>query len=634
MKRGCIITILGLMLILILPASLAQVEFDELKKNEFNLGDKFQVSGTVEMDRAVEGFLILNMVCKDETFPLQLPIPITLYANEEKSFPEQINVPEINIKDSMLGSCFVEMQLKEDGVIVDEGNSEIFEITKELRGTFSIEQTLIQVGKNVNVNGIVQKMDGTPINGKADVYFNDGVTSYPVPPRIDVVNGVINFENTIEAIPAGDYNVEIIVSDEDNNEQKFKAAKFTLTNQLNIMADTNKYEYVPGQEVSIEGEVRNVLHEPVELASAYVELDGQQFSAEIQNNEIIKSINLPEDIKSGKHTIIIKVRDNLGNKGTMEKDIYVTPIATRLDIDFLVNNYEPGNKAVMDVAVYDQTSDLISDYVKVKFYNPDDDLIATKDILSGSQEEFTFPKYAMPGEWLVKTQYWDLEKEKVLTVEEIKDFTAKITGQVVTIKNEGNVENKEPIKLNLHGEEGDFTIYSKENINPGETVDIELKKNAPSGIYTLAVFEPNGKEEEFDSVVITDGKAIKNLNTIFSLLVLMVVGMIIFMTVTINKKKMTPKLSNRDLSKLSKNTKTQYKQVKDTERERKEAIDDFKRVTLDEIRKTESANKKNKFSFNRQEPQWIRPKPRPEAPKKEEKKDENASGAANFFKGF
>ncbi|MBU4455986.1 MAG: hypothetical protein KKA65_00645, partial [Nanoarchaeota archaeon] len=377
--------------------------------------------------------------------------------------------------------------------------------------------------------------------------------------------------------------------------------------------------------------VRNVMHEPVELASAYVILNNQEFSAQTINQEVSQTLILPKNIKSGKHTLTIKVKDALGNKGSIYKDIFVTPIATTLENDFLVRSYKPKESVMMNIAVYDQASDLISDYVKVEIYDSKDKLVATKEVLSGNIFEFLLPKYALPGEWTVKTKYWNLKKEEILSVEVVKNFVASITGQVVTIVNEGNVKNEDPIKLNLKGEEGEFSILSKNKIKPGESVNIDLNKNAPSGIYTLAIFDPEG-EEDFDSVVITDGKAVKNLNTIFSILVILLVGMIVFMTITMKKKKMTPKLSTGELKHLAKAKTTEFSQKRNVDKEKQDALEDYKKITLAEIKRTEDANKRKLFMPKR-ETTWIRPKPKVEEPKKE-KKDEPMSGAAGFFGGF
>ena len=144
MKRGYLIGIFMILAILMLPAVMAEISFDTLMQNEFNIGDSIKFSGSVETDTTIEGFLILNIICEGNSKPLQLPIPVTLYADEEKKFPNQISMPEIEVKDSMLGSCSIELLLKQEEDIIDQGSSETFLVTQDLRGTFSIEQTLIQ----------------------------------------------------------------------------------------------------------------------------------------------------------------------------------------------------------------------------------------------------------------------------------------------------------------------------------------------------------------------------------------------------------------------------------------------------------------------------------------------------------
>lgn len=627
MKRGYLLIIM--LILAALPSVMATtVNVNGPNQVKFNIGDIIEVSGKVYSDEEINGFLQTNLICDSHTKMLR-PVVLNLNAGEDKDFPSEISIPEITATESMIGNCEVEIKILEGEDVLQSEVSDSFEITKSLRGSFTIENGLIQLGMPVKINGIIQRMDGTPLDGRAEVFFRYGDMRYSVK-MLDIVDGKFFFEENINGMPTGAYFIDVEAKDGDDNEQSFEAAEFTLSNELSVAAETNRYEFLPGDEVEINAEVWNILQAPVELSSAYVKLGTQELAATIKDNKISHDLVLPEDIKSGKHTLSIVGRDSLGNKGVAYSDILIKPVATEIKQELNTENFKPGDMVNVKISVFDQASDLINDYIKVNIYNSKDNLMANKNVPSGQNVQFELPKYATPGEWQIASSFWDLEKESLFNVEKVKSLATSITGEVVTIRNEGNAENDEPIELTLNGEEGKFTVKSREKLEPGETVTINLNEEVPSGIYTMAVADAEG---DFGSVTVTEGKKVRSLDTIFSILVILLVGMIVFMGITMKKKKMTPKLSNGELHKLAKAKTSEFSQRKNVDKEKQEAINDFKKVTLEEIKRTEEANKKNRF-MPRKETTWIRPKPRVEEPPKEEKKDEPMNGAAGFFGGF
>ena len=169
MKRGILVAVL--LIFLLIPSAMAAISLKVPDQQDFNIGDRISVSGTVKESSDIDGFLQLSVVCNDEKFPLQLT-PLTLKAGMEKSFPAEVNTPDIVALATMAGSCYVLASVTEDGSEIESARSDSFNIKKTLRGSFSIEEPRVQVGNEIRLRGIIQKLDGNPINGMAEVYFN------------------------------------------------------------------------------------------------------------------------------------------------------------------------------------------------------------------------------------------------------------------------------------------------------------------------------------------------------------------------------------------------------------------------------------------------------------------------------
>ena len=101
--------ILLFMVVVLLPSALALVQVDGPTRNVYNIGDKFPLSGYVQEDSDVSGFLKMSVKCNAQEFPLQM-VPVNLKSNIQKTFQE-LNVPQVTISALLDGQCYVEFSV-------------------------------------------------------------------------------------------------------------------------------------------------------------------------------------------------------------------------------------------------------------------------------------------------------------------------------------------------------------------------------------------------------------------------------------------------------------------------------------------------------------------------------------------
>lgn len=601
MKRGNLIFIIAAML-LVLPCAFsapAEVTFSGPSLESYNVGDKIDLSGKITAEETISrGYLTLFAECSGLEYPkpMSLPIMISLNAGSEKSFPAEISTPEIIAKKEMIGECRIKAVLTNNNIETEAGMSSSFKVTKELRGTFDIDEDNVQLGKIIKVTGLIQKYDGTPISGNADVFLKQGSIKYPAGQEMEITNGIFNFELDTKSMPIGNYVLQVNAIDLRQNEQLFNAAEFSITDELNFYAETDKYEYLPGEKVIILGEAKNVVQEPVSIVSSYVKMGSSEFAAIIRESKISYSLELPTNVKAGKHTIYVSARDEFGNHAETPISILINPIASKLSIDLnTAQSYRPLDEIKAVVALYDQAMDFMSKYIQVSVINPEDEVSESYDIVSGQELRVKLPEHSMPGEWKIEAKIGSIIEKAAFQVEEVKVFSASVTGNVISITNDGNVKITDPFDINLDGEGNDFSFRAKSKINPGETATIDLSEKAPSGIYTMAILTPEG-EKDFESVLVSNGKALMSFNGIFIGMVALLLGMMGFMVYTHSRKRSTLKLGEHDLHKIAK-VKTEYFKKRDeTEKSRFNEVEDFKTRTLAEIKKTQDFSPKPKYA--------------------------------------
>ncbi len=578
-----------LLLIILLPFALAEINIDGLDRSEYNFGDEIKISGYVQEDNAVSGYFELTLRCGSVEFKLPRTL-VSLNSGERKNFPNQLKIPKITIPRSLEGSCDIRASLVSNNQEVDYGLSDSFMITDELIGSFNIDETRIQAGKSFTLTGEVFKLDNDPIEGSAEMYFNRGDESFLVD-IISIKKGKLNYKYVPVSIPEGEYSIDVSVSDLYGNEFLFEdVASFTLMNELYVFAKTDSRIVDPGTRIKISGEATTVLQEGVDNANVEIIFGDEKYTTKIKDGKFEYELLIKEDVKSGSHNIVVKVSDDFGNKGESDVIIDVKMIPTRLEIDFDKESYRPGDELGVTALLYDQGDELVSGFVDVTFFNSKKEEILTDRLKIGELEKYQLDEFAVPGTYSYKADYYELKIEGEFIVSLVKDINIVLRNQTILITNVGNVDYKEKVEFIFAN--GLYSVSERISLGVNETKEFYLAEMVPTGTYNL-VLRSGDIEKEFESVVVV-GKGKKSFNFIYVVFAVVFLALLILLSYLQKTKIRKVKIRHE---KEKRKGKTFAKKVKEKKEKRKfkyrfgvaskEDTEEFKKRVLRDIKEVE-----------------------------------------------
>ncbi len=521
MKRGVIAVFIVLLL---LPAVVATMSIEGPTARTFNAGDQLSISGYVRESTPVTGFLEFSMECGDNTHLLQM-LPASLSAGQQIMFPESLGLPNFVVSSSMEGTCRIRAELTSGNMLLDWAESDPFEVTKSLEATFDIEEPRIQIGSQLKITGEATRLDNTKIDGSAEIYFSRNDTRYLVT-VIDIKEGALEYTHTMSALQEGRYFVDILVRDTFGNEKLFQdAASFVLIKELSVIAKLDSDQYLPGDTVTITGEAKTILQDPIKSASATISIGSKSYTTQITDGAFEGSFQLPHNIESGRQVVTVEVKDNAGNTGTTKVRLYIKAVPSSLSIRTSDDEFFPNSMIEVTATLYDQASEVMSGDISLEIIGPDGNIAGSKIIQSSKKEIFAFPEFSEPGEWTIKATYETLERKETVTLKEFLDLGVRLENAILKIKNLGNVEFNDKIEITATGEDDSYTVTKKETIPENGTALIDLSKQLPTGMYTLDITTPAG-DHKFSNLNITDGKSWYSFNMAYLLLTLACIGLL------------------------------------------------------------------------------------------------------------
>jgi len=171
--------------------------------------------------------------------------------------------------------------------------------------------------------------------------------------------------------------------------------------------------------------------------------------------------------------------------------------AEKLDIE-VENNYVPGDAIKFKVFLYDDNNVKIDskvDYVIQNYYK---DMIEEGSVGSGEEVVFDLPESAVQGPWKIIASYEDIELNRLFNVGELKKAEIKLDGDVLVIKNVGNVVYDKKILIYIGSADQTADVF----LEIGQTKKIRL--TAPDGDYNIRIIEGNEENVlQFDGVKLT-----------------------------------------------------------------------------------------------------------------------------------
>ncbi|MBS3144744.1 hypothetical protein J4208_04120 [Candidatus Woesearchaeota archaeon] len=477
-KRGVLSILFGLF-ILFLPSALAQVTVSGPEQTLVNFGDAITLTGSILQSTDMNGFLKFELNCGETD--LLATKSLSLRTNTAKEFTETLTIPQ-----TLTGSCTVHTFFEENGNTVDETESSTFTVSDALNAPIIMNKESVQLGDSVSLSGTITKMNGETIEGIGKIAFKQG-KNVVIQDTVKITKGKFSYTYETEDNPAGTYEVQVEVTDVNNNKQIVTFPNFVILGNVGLTITLNKNEFLPGDKVKIDGTARTG-DSRITKGTAYITLDGQREETTIILGLLKHTLTLPIDIKTGEHTLTINVEDVHGNKETQQFAITILAVPTRLEVLTNQESFMPEQQVALTPTLYDQGNDVIATAIEVNVFDAERDIVFTDTIQSTEQTLFTLPRSAAPGFWKIKASAMDVETLISFQVQEFK--VLEITQQESTLyfSNTGNVPIKEVLTLTItDGIDKTRTKDKKVSLAVGESKNYDIAYLVGKGIYTVQV---------------------------------------------------------------------------------------------------------------------------------------------------
>ena len=269
---------------------------------------------------------------------------------------------------------------------------------------------------------------------------------------------------------------------------------FELSNSIDITLIIEKFNVDAGGNIIVKGTAykRNnqlagqIYHSFVEASLESASLENVSASGILKDGQFELSLYIPETSHAGAKALKVKVYDkddsgNILNSGEAVGEVTIIqhPAKIGIAIDKLIA--EPGENITIIPFVYDKAGDSMADSVKVIIKDSDNKTTYETTATGGSEFALSIPTGNLPGYSTVIAEKEGIMGEKSFEVKELRKISAEVSGNILIIKNAGNV----PYSGNVEIKIGDKTFTEKVNLDYGEEARFEL--SAPDGSYDVLV---------------------------------------------------------------------------------------------------------------------------------------------------
>jgi len=529
MKKGMILVYLALA-----AFSASLVNGSIVFNNDFrtyNIGDTVDVEGYIESGQNARNIFRLYLECGNSIQILAKTISVS--ANSRYFFSEDVNLPVGN-----KGQCSFKATFNGE-----TQSSRKFEVTDTLKGDLFLNKKNFKLGESLEIEGDVLYLDNDKVNGvgifslvnqdSSESYFSD---------TLNIEDGSLSYSTGLEKLPPRIYNLVVEAYDSYGNFKKFDLGTIEVTDKLSVNSGLDKRDYLPGGSFT----VNLMVNEAPREFRVKLDFDGEATEQSFKGTEFNYQIKTKENIKSGQHTLSIRVNDDYGNYYEGVQELIITPVAKRLEINLDKSEYLPEGEVEVSGEIFDQGNERYEDgIITIRVLDFKENEIANSQINSGNTYTLELKKYAAPGSYKVTAEGSGFKKEITFNVNELEKIDAYYEENRLKISNEGNTEISDSFVVYLDDKAiTNFNLKSK----PSEIKDYDLRALINEDkVYSLKI---NFKGDEYDvgDALIVDDRPISSKITgavvgggdfvVYALLLLIMVLIILFVFYNPSKRKL------------------------------------------------------------------------------------------------
>ena len=458
----------------------ADMNIEPFSSDSYNLGDKILLNGEVSYSKDLRANLDLILKCTSGTVQVGAVL-LNLKEGEVSTFSNLITLPT-----NLLGDCsFITNLVDFNGKNLESKTFSGFKLTDQLKTGFEISKKDFQLGDKLGIKGTVTKQDSSLVDGTIVITFKIGSRTLFID-TVEIKNGVVDYSKTLNKVPPGIYNIDILVKDNLGN-SKSLLSLFTLSisGSLNLNPTLDKNIYSPGDTLTLTGLVGSSFNK--ELNNLHLEFD---FGNELKkiglatNKDIFTvSYIIPKTIKTGVHQINIVASDDEGNYGGNVVEYTTLAVPTNLNINLQSNNFDPEQKVFFLLTLLDQAGDQMQENINVGLFDVKNKAVDSKIVRTGRNDSFLLPMSAPPGTWKLVVEGFNLKSQSTFNVKEFKKLNVSLKDKNLVVQNIGNV----PYNSLLDIQGNDLIKNQDVKLKVGDFDEIKLDKLFSPGDYNLSL---------------------------------------------------------------------------------------------------------------------------------------------------
>ncbi|MCS7134341.1 MAG: hypothetical protein NZ889_00580 [Candidatus Pacearchaeota archaeon] len=273
---------------------------------------------------------------------------------------------------------------------------------------------------------------------------------------------------------------------------------FLITDEIVLDLKLSKQYFFPGKNLEIEGKVHKRSGEPF-TGKVDLFFFGKNFSTSVVKGEFFFRTEIPKNAKAGRNFCIVNVSDDFGNKGSAILEFDVASVPSSLVIELNNETLIPGTLLVVVPKLLDQSDTTIRENVSLRIFKVEDflffqkkELLIEKLVQSGASSFYRFGNFSEPGYYIIEAYSQGFRTTKIVYVLPVEKIDINLSGNILEVKNLGNVPYKKPLEIKL--EMGNFsrTLVIDLDLDVNETKIFKLE--APKGTYELTFLLPEQKK--------------------------------------------------------------------------------------------------------------------------------------------
>ncbi|MBI2652610.1 hypothetical protein HYX00_04045, partial [Candidatus Woesearchaeota archaeon] len=273
-------------------------------------------------------------------------------------------------------------------------------------------------------------------------------------------------------------NDNLVIEEEQSN-------SFSITDQLTVLPVKNKIESLPAEAIQVTGIINEAFGNNVLKSLTKIMLDNNSYTIDAVDGRFSLDLEIPKNIKSGKHTIEISAVDSKNNVGSSSIELEITAVPSYIKTDLSGNKLLPGSKIEIVASLYDQADDLINASLDLELASPDGNKVFRKIVQSNEKIDYEFSQYAEPGLYALVSTYKNLLTQTSINITAIREVKVIYENETVFIENVGNVPFEDELTFILESESKKYPITKKINVEPSKILSLDLSKEVPLGIYDV-----------------------------------------------------------------------------------------------------------------------------------------------------